>query len=65
MKKAKRVKIDDGMLLMTSSGKKGIRFQDAKGQVAIWPNSRRIEFVFTTRRLPILGTQQVVLASLI
>ena len=58
-------KIDDGALVMVSSSSKGTTFQDASAQVACWPNSRKLDFVFVERRLPLLGVSKVVLASLI
>lgn len=59
------VKIENGILLPISSGKQGIRFQDAQAQIATWPKCRKLEFVYTSVRLPMLGVRQAVLASLI
>ena len=56
-------KVEDGALILTSSGKNGVRFQDANAQAATFAG--KVAFNWTTRRLPMLGEQRVVLASLI
>ena len=56
-------KIEDGALICIGSNKKGVRFQDASAQVATF--ERKTSFNWVTRRLPLLGEQRVVLASLI
>lgn len=59
-------KIEDGALILTSSTKKGFRLQDANGQAATFEFiCRKTSFNWVTRRLPLLGEQRVVLASLI
>ena len=56
-------KIEDGALICIGSNKKGVQFQDASAQVATF--ERKMSFNWVTRRLPLLGEQRVVLASLI
>lgn len=56
-------KIEDGALILISSNKNGVQLQDASAQVATF--ERKMSFNWVTRRLPLLGEQRVVLASLI
>lgn len=56
-------KIEDGVLILLRSDKEGFLFQDASAQVATF--NKKTSFNWVSRRLPFLGDQQVVLASLI
>ena len=63
-RKSKMIKVDDGMLLLVSSGRRGMTFQDCWAQKATWADPK-VQFEWVTRKLRYQGYQKVVLASLI
>jgi hypothetical protein len=62
MAKRRIRKIENGILILVSSNRQVTRFQNCDADLAEWPNSKKLEFMWT--RIP-RYKDPVVLASLI